>query len=338
MSRLLTTIYLPLLTGLCLLLSFPGKAGAQNSRSAIDILDGVLTGMSTPIGFDSLISAMEDGNSALTQDADKSVGNFDFDLLSRSMDSEWNLLSGVEDAMTMNNALDFLTNAYSSSGFLNEYSGAHTVAPAPVFKGLAMLPVTGLITSGYGYRSSFKRMHKGVDIRLQIGDTVRSALDGTISRVDYETKGYGLFIVIKHTDGMETRYAHLSRALVVPGMHVMAGEPIALGGNTGNSTGPHLHFETRHYGNAFDPTTMFDFSMPKGMTRNRNLAALDAENPKNTFKATDDMKGKTTYVVKPGDSLATVAERAGISIFTLCRLNMLSTTDPILPGRMLRLK
>lgn len=336
MIKLTTCRHTILIIGMLLSLTFTGKMGAQNARPEVDILDGILTGMSDPIGFDNLISAME----GETQAAGIKETGIDFDLLSNSMDSDWSLFSGIEEAMTVNNALDFLTNAYTSpsQGYLNLYSNEQRPGIAPVFKGLAMLPVTGLITSGYGYRATFKRMHKGVDIHLQVGDTVRSALDGTISRVDYETKGYGLFVVIKHSDGLETRYAHLSRALVVPGMHVMAGEAIALGGNTGNSTGPHLHFETRRYGTAFDPTTIFDFSMPKGMSTNRNLAALDRENPKNSFMATDEMKGKTTYVVKPGDSLATVAERAGVSILTLCRLNMLSTTVPILPGRMLRLK
>ena len=88
---------------------------------------------------------------------------------------------------------------------------------------------------------------------MAVGDTVRAALGGTVDRVDYQPGGYGHYVTISHDGGLETRYAHLSRPLVVPGQYVMAGEPVALSGNSGNSTGPHLHFETRRMGIPFNP-------------------------------------------------------------------------------------
>lgn len=116
-----------------------------------------------------------------------------------------------------------------------------------------------LITSNYGYRASFGRMHKGLDIKVYIGDTISSAFDGKVRVVSYEAKGYGKYVVIRHGNGLETIYGHLSKHLCKVGDVVKAGDPIGLGGNTGRSTGSHLHFETRLLGEALDPSLLFDF-------------------------------------------------------------------------------
>lgn len=120
-------------------------------------------------------------------------------------------------------------------------------------------PVPGRVTSPYGWRARFGRMHKGVDLSLSVGDTVRSAFSGKVRLTKYEGKGYGYYVVVRHDNGMETVYGHLSRFLVKPNQRVKAGEPIALGGNTGHSTGPHLHFETRYLGLAINPEAIIDF-------------------------------------------------------------------------------
>ena len=120
-------------------------------------------------------------------------------------------------------------------------------------------PVPGQLTSGYGWRPRFGRMHRGVDLNLNVGDTVKAAFDGKIRLCKFERKGYGYYVVIRHDNGMETVYGHLSRFLVKPNQIVRAGEPIALGGNTGRSTGPHLHFETRFMGLAINPEAIIDF-------------------------------------------------------------------------------
>lgn len=114
-----------------------------------------------------------------------------------------------------------------------------------------------VITSGYGKR--WGRMHKGLDIKVYIGDTIVSAFDGKVVKVAEEPNGYGKYIVVKHNNGLETVYAHLSKHLVVQNQNVKAGIPIGLGGNTGRSTGSHLHFETRLFGIAINPAYMFDF-------------------------------------------------------------------------------
>ncbi len=115
------------------------------------------------------------------------------------------------------------------------------------------------VSSPYGWRARFGRMHRGVDLTLKVGDTVSSAFDGVVRLVKYEARGYGNYVVIRHNNGMETVYGHLSRTLVKPNQRVKAGQTIALGGNTGRSTGPHLHFETRYMGLAINPEAIIDF-------------------------------------------------------------------------------
>lgn len=286
------------------------RAQSSDPLSA-DFLDGVLSGMKKDVELDNVIAAMERANSG-----------------SRSRQND------------VTATLDYLDNVFSDNQ--GSYSGFNRFTP-----GTAVLPIVGRLTSRFGYRPSFGRMHKGVDISLHIGDTIVAAMDGTVERVSVDPKGYGLFVCIRHPNGMETRYAHLSRSLVSPGMNVSVGEPIALGGNTGNSTGPHLHFETRVNGTALDPTTMFDFSNPNNVMRTRrSLADLDdmaanrfSPQNYNPASATAPLAPKRkTYVVKTGDTVASVAHKNGISILSLCRLNMLSTNDILQPGRMLKIR
>lgn len=121
-------------------------------------------------------------------------------------------------------------------------------------------PVKGKLNSGYGYRPKFKRVHRGIDLHLNLGDTVKSALPGVVIKNGYDHKGYGSYVVVAHSGNIETLYAHLSKSLVMPGVNIKAGEPIGLGGNTGNSTGTHLHFETRYLGMPMDPISWFNLS------------------------------------------------------------------------------
>lgn len=122
------------------------------------------------------------------------------------------------------------------------------------------MPHPGYITSPYGYRRRFRRMHKGVDLKINMGDTIRAAFDGRVRIKNYERRGYGNYLVVRHTNDLETVYGHLSGFLVEPDQYVKAGDPIGLGGNTGRSTGPHLHFETRYMGYAINPCAIFDFA------------------------------------------------------------------------------
>ena len=164
-------------------------------------------------------------------------------------------------------ALDYLSSVYEDSDYymtgpIGNYSNAKIDANICI-KGLPDTlinqfcnPVRGTITSKFGLREDGTRMHKGVDISLCQGDSVMVAFAGTISRVGYERHGYGYFVIVDHPDGVQSRYAHLQRPLTKPGESVQPGKIIGLGGSTGNSTGPHLHFEIRRYGKPVDPTPL----------------------------------------------------------------------------------
>jgi murein DD-endopeptidase MepM/ murein hydrolase activator NlpD len=119
----------------------------------------------------------------------------------------------------------------------------------------APLQNTTLQTSPYGMRNG--RMHAGIDLGLRQGESVFAVFDGLVkvSAFDY---GYGNYILIEHDNGLETLYAHLE-ARVKAGAKVKAGQMIARGGNTGWSTGSHLHFEIRYKGRRFNPNYVFDF-------------------------------------------------------------------------------
>ncbi len=145
------------------------------------------------------------------------------------------------------------------SQLVNCYSGIEVPATAKIDVTGFYLPVPGRVTSHYGYRPRFRRMHRGIDIDLNTGDTVRAAFDGKVRIVSYEARGYGKYVVIRHDNGLETVYGHFSKHLVTRNQFVKAGEPIGLGGNTGRSFGAHLHFETRYLGVAINPAAIIDF-------------------------------------------------------------------------------
>ena len=124
-------------------------------------------------------------------------------------------------------------------------------------RGFAMPTPSRKITSKFGPR--WGRQHKGLDIKVYIGDTIYAAFDGKVRIVKYNAGGWGYYVVLRHPNGLETLYGHLSKQLVKEDQIVRAGEPIGLGGNSGSSTGSHLHFETRLLGTAINPALMFDF-------------------------------------------------------------------------------
>ena len=190
------------------------------------------------------------------------------------------------------------------------------------------------ITSPFGPR--WRRMHNGLDLKVNIGDTIVAAFDGKVRIVKYERRGYGKYVVIRHDNGLETVYGHLSKQLVEENQLVKAGEVIGLGGNTGRSTGSHLHFETRFLGIAINPIYMFDF--PK----------QDIVADTYTFRKTKSVKragshdtqvadGAIRYhKVKSGDTLSRIAKLRGVSVSTLCKLNRIKPTTTLRIGQVLR--
>ena len=199
-----------------------------------------------------------------------------------------------------------------------------------------ILPIDTMtrVTSKYGPRR--RRMHKGIDLKVQVGDTIRAAFDGKVRIRNFERRGYGNYLVVRHPNGLETVYVHLSKSLVDVNDIVRAGDPIALGGNTGRSTGSHLHFETRFLGIAINPIYMFDF--PK----------QDIVADTYTFRKTKGVKragshdtqvadGTIRYhKVKSGDTLSRIAKLRGVSVSTLCKLNRIKPTTTLRIGQVLR--
>ena len=191
------------------------------------------------------------------------------------------------------------------------------------------------ITSKFGPRR--RRMHNGLDVKVYIGDTIRAAFSGKVRMVKYERRGYGQYVVIRHENGLETVYGHLSKQLVKEDQYVEAGEVIGLGGNTSRSTGSHLHFETRFLGQAINPALLFDFEkqdivadsylFQKGRNRYRNNRNAG------TITSDGDIQ---YYKVRKGDSLARISKKTGTSIDALCKLNRITRRTTLRIGQVLR--
>ena len=258
---------------------------------------------------------------------------------------------------------DIYTEGWNSK-HVNCYNGVQVPNTAQIDVSNFAMPHKGYITSPYGYRRRFRRMHKGVDLKVNIGDTIRASFDGRVRIKNFERRGYGNYLVIRHTNDLETVYGHLSGFLVDEGQYVKVGDPIALGGNTGRSTGPHLHFETRYMGYAINPCAIFDFANQTTHTdvftfdkktyqkaRNFDPKANSAyaqqylrENPnkpyvKNTSGKTNSTRAtSSTYRVRKGDSLSKIASRHGTTVAKLCRLNGIKSNAKLSIGQRLKLR
>jgi murein DD-endopeptidase MepM/ murein hydrolase activator NlpD len=188
------------------------------------------------------------------------------------------------------------------------------------------------ITSRYGPRR--RRMHRGIDLKLQIGDTVYAAFSGKIRIRSTERRGYGKYMVVRHPNGLETIYGHLSDWLADVNDVVRAGDPIALGGNTGRSTGSHLHFETRLLGQAIDPAEIIDFE--NGVPHKDSFVFRNIKiNERNSNIYTSSEQQAVYHQVKSGDTLGAIARRYGTTVSELCRLNGLKTNSTLRIGQSL---
>ena len=190
------------------------------------------------------------------------------------------------------------------------------------------------ITSPFGPR--WRRMHNGLDLKVNIGDTIVAAFDGKVRIVKYERRGYGKYVVIRHDNGLETVYGHLSKQLVEENQLVKAGEVIGLGGNTGRSTGSHLHFETRFLGIAINPIYMFDFPKQDIVADTytfRRTQGSKRAGSHDTQVADDTIR---YHKVKSGDTLSRIAKLRGVSVSTLCKLNRIKPTTTLRIGQVLR--
>ena len=233
-------------------------------------------------------------------------------------------------------------------------------------RGFCMPTDSRVVTSNFGAR--WGRQHKGLDIKVYIGDTIRAAFSGKVRIVKYERRGYGKYVVIRHYNGLETYYGHMSKQLVSENEEVKAGDPIGLGGNTGRSTGSHLHFETRICGIALNPALMFDFrnqdvtgdfytyrrnkyaAESAQATRLRGANARGISNSRfydddDEFEMDDDSELAIAapeasftpevhfHKVKKGETLQAIARKCHTTVDKLCKLNRIGKNIRLMPGQ-----
>lgn len=226
----------------------------------------------------------------------------------------------------------------------NEFVNAYANAVIPEtytfdLTGFCMPTPNTKINDVFGYRPRRRRAHYGLDIKVNVGDTIRAAFDGKVRIVKNQgRRGYGKYIVIRHDNGLETVYGHLSKQIVKEDQLVRAGDVIGLGGNTGRSTGSHLHFETRFLGVAINPALMFDFEK-QDVTADKYTHVFKKQPAKRTSRsaASTAADGKGVYYkVKNGDTLSKIASKQGVSVNQLCKLNGITTKTVLRIGQVLR--
>lgn len=226
-----------------------------------------------------------------------------------------------------------------------------------------------VITSHFGWRS--RRWHKGTDLDLVTGDKVYAAFDGVV-RIAGVHSGYGRTVLIRHYNGLETLYGHLSSIAFEPGTIVRAGDEIGLGGNTGRSSGSHLHYETRFEGNQFDPENIYNFrANPMELTTKEFLIsakvfdylrgrASKPINVSNDYGNTAELNGSSNetddfeldeeedlpistdkiiyYTTQPGDNLTEISRKFNTSVAEICTLNKISSSKKLFVGLKIRVR
>ena len=241
----------------------------------------------------------------------------------------------------------------------NRYAHQETALPDSFrisLKGFCMPTDSRVLTSNFGAR--WGRQHKGLDIKVYTGDTIRAAFSGKVRIVRYERRGYGKYVVIRHYNGLETIYGHMSEQLVEEDQEVRAGEPIGLGGNTGRSTGSHLHFETRLCGVALNPALMFDFRnqdvvddyymFRKDTYQQEGLLANRLRGVGNDLGGNEEMemasaapvvryaRASRFHKVRKGESLYSIARKRGTTVDAIMKLNHLKKSSRLKPGQILK--
>ncbi|MBP5365737.1 MAG: peptidoglycan DD-metalloendopeptidase family protein [Bacteroidales bacterium] len=199
-------------------------------------------------------------------------------------------------------------------------------------------PITGIVRSRFAFRK--KREHKGTDIPLTIGDPVKAAFDGKVRVVKSpkQSGGYGNLVVIRHSNGLETYYGHLQKHNVEVDDIVKAGDVIGYGGNTGRSTGPHLHFEVRYQSHPFDPERIINFET--GELRD-SIFILKKHyfNIYSHYGQTDeesiDASKRKIHTVRSGDTLGGIAAKYGTTVNNICKLNGITSKKTLRIGQRL---
>ncbi len=199
------------------------------------------------------------------------------------------------------------------------------------------------ITSVFGPR--WGRWHEGMDLDCETGDPIYSTFDGIVRVVAWDGNGYGRFVMVRHYNGLETLYGHLSKQLVEPGQLVKAGDLLGLGGNTGRSFGSHLHYENRYEGNAFSPVHVWNFPEQKIISDRFVLTPhvwdylRGGRSVNSEFESSKSrMKRSILHRVRAGETLESIANRYKMPLADLVSRNHLNETARLRVGQKLRLK
>ena len=295
--------------------------------------------------------------SALTIAAQDAVMNPDEELVEINMPAPLEKVDSAANHITLLNEAQILPLDEMYPVWRN--SGVHYSSNLPDsfridLSNYCMPTPSTRVTDIFGYRPRRGRVHQGLDIKVYEGDTLYAAFEGKVRITAYQRNGYGHYVVIRHTNGIETLYAHMSRILVDENETVKVGQPIGLGGNTGRSTGSHLHFETILMGMSIDPALLFDFpgqkvtgdsyvfrkADPKHSQKLKGSGIKSKDKDKVRAKATKGGKSSKTkyHSVKRGDTIGKIAKKHGVSQKALLRLNGLKSTSVLRPGQKLRIK
>ena len=275
------------------------------------------------------------------------------------------------DSVALNRLIQFEQLASPAADLYQDWENytAHRETALPDtfridLRGFAMPTDSRVLTSNFGAR--WGRQHKGLDIKVYIGDTIRAAFSGKVRvvRNEGDHTGYGKFVVIRHYNGLETIYGHMSKWLVKPDQEVRAGDPIGLGGSTGRSTGSHLHFETRLCGVALNPALMFDFrnqdvtgdfytfrrstysresaqaNRLRGVSGSSASSADDQLFTQNTGKKASNKRNTAAttrfHKVQKGETLYSIARKRNTSVNAICKLNGIGKNSKLKAGQILK--
>jgi len=203
------------------------------------------------------------------------------------------------------------------------------------------------------------RRHNGVDIPSPTGTPVYACFPGKV-RISQLSSGYGNLVIIRHENGLETYYGHLSERSVEAGQWVNGGQVIGKVGSTGRSTGPHLHFETRYQGYAFDPEWIIDFNSgdlradiwvlkrkyfsiysnytPESIDEEEDIVLADEKAAEELKRIQAEREAMKYHTVKSGDTLSAIAVKYGTTVSKICSLNGIKATSILSIGKKLRVK
>ena len=344
----------PLTVLLLLALSVPGWGQAADSLSRADSLKGGVPDI-VPEAFRTDPAQFKEGKGVAVDTLDIADGNL---LLVLKDDHTWYYIKNIHKLQEEDVFKDhWLVNTTDAYRLPLDSLPLHNTILLVDSTSRFVCPNRTKVYSKFGYRHG--RRHQGVDLPLKTGTPVVAAFDGRVRMSEYHS-GYGNLIIIRHENGLETYYGHLSKREVEVGDWVSAGQEIGKGGSTGRATGPHLHFETRYQGYAFDPEWLIDFEtgtlrsgvftlkkkylselsnyVPESEDEEEEILLAEAEDREAEAKKAAEEAAKQYHTIKSGDTLGALAVRYHTTVSKLCSMNGIKSTTTLRIGQRLRVK